>query len=88
MGAVQLSPEELEEILDRAARRGARAALQELGLHDESAPKDLEELRSLISSWRETRKAIWSTMVKWATMATLGFISFAIWMAFKGEVNK
>ena len=88
MGSVQLSPEELEEILDRAAKRGARAALQELGLHDESAPKDLEELRSLISSWRETRKAIWNTIVKWATMAILGFISVAVWMAFKGEVNK
>lgn len=88
MGSVQLSPEELEEILDRAARRGARAALQELGLHDESAPKDLEELRSLISSWRETRKAIWNTIIKWATMAILGFISVAVWMALKGEVNK
>lgn len=88
MGNVQLTTEQLEEMLDRAAKKGAHAALRELGLHDDSAPQDIEELRGLLSSWRETRKAIWSTVVKMATTATLIFIAGAVWMSFKDKVGQ
>jgi hypothetical protein len=57
MGNVTLTPEELEALLDRSAKKGARAALEELGLHDDSAAKDIEDIRELLASWRETRKA-------------------------------
>lgn len=80
MGNVQVTPEEFEAMLDRAAKRGARAALEELGLHDEHAGKDLDELRSLLSSWRDTKKAMWSTIIKTVTTAFLVFISGAVWM--------
>jgi len=33
----QLTPEELEAMLDRAAKKGASEALRSLGLHDEGA---------------------------------------------------
>ena len=88
MGNVQMTPEELEELLDRAAKRGAHAALKELGLHDDNAPHDLDELRALLSSWRETRKAIWSTMIKMATTAVLLFIAGAVWVSFKDKVGQ
>lgn len=88
MGNVQLSPEELEAMLDRAAKRGAHAALRELGLHDDNAPQDIDELRGLLSSWRETRRAIWSTTVKMVTTATLIFIAGAVWMSFKDKVGQ
>ena len=78
MGSVQLTPEELEAMLDRAAKKGARAALEELGLHDEQAEKDLDELRSLLASWRDTKKAMWSTVVKVVTTAVLVFIAGAV----------
>jgi hypothetical protein len=61
MGNVTMTPEEFEAMLDRAAKKGARAALEELGLHDQNAEKDLEEIRNLLTSWRDTKKAIWST---------------------------
>ena len=32
---MSISPEELEDMLDRAAKRGAKAALREVGLHDD-----------------------------------------------------
>lgn len=87
MGNVQLTSEELEAMLDRAAKRGAHAALKELGLHDDNAPQDIDELRGLLSSWRETRKAVWFTVVKIATTATLIFIAGAVWMSFKDKVG-
>ena len=86
MGNVQLTHEELEAMLDRAARRGAKAALEELGLHDDNAPRDLEELRDILSAWRETRSAIWSTVVKMGTTAILSFIAFAVWMYTKDTI--
>jgi hypothetical protein len=78
MGNVTMTPEEFEAMLDRAAKKGARAALEELGLHDQNAEKDLEELRSLLSSWRDTKKAMWSTVVKVVTTAVLIFIAGAV----------
>ena len=78
MGNVNMTPEELEAMLDRAAKKGARAALEELGLHDQNAEKDLEELRSLLSSWRETKRAMWSTIVKVVTTAILFFMAGAV----------
>ena len=41
MSEVNLSPEELEEMLDRAARRGAKEALRSIGLLDDTAQKDI-----------------------------------------------
>ena len=73
-----MTPEELEAMLDRAAKKGARAALEELGLHDDNAEKDLDDLRSLLSSWRETKKAMWSTVVKVITTAILLFLVGAV----------
>ena len=78
MGNVNMTPEELEAMLDRAAKKGARAALEELGLHDQNAEKDLEEIRNLLTSWRDTKKAIWSTVVKVVTVAILTFIAGAV----------
>ena len=78
MGNVNMTPEEFEAMLDRAAKKGARAALEELGLHDQNAEKDLEDLRSLLSAWRDTKKAMWTTTVKVATTAVLFFMAGAV----------
>lgn len=80
MGNTTLTPEELEAMLDRAARRGAREVLHQLGLHDETAAEDLREMRNLLDSWRETRKSIWNTLVKLTTIAIITFIAGAVWM--------
>lgn len=80
MSEVNLSPEELEEMLDRVAKRGAKEALRSIGLLDDSAHKDMVELRSLLEAWRDTRKSIWSTLVKLSTVGILTFIAGAVWM--------
>ena len=79
----QLTPEELEAMLDRAAKKGATEALRSLGLQDEDAAGDIRDMRSLIDAWRMTKKSIWSTTVKLGTVAILTFIATAVWMSFK-----
>jgi len=78
-----LTPEQIEEMLDRAAKRGASQALRELGLQDETAATDLREMRSLLDAWRLTKKSIWATTVKMGTVAVISFIAAAVWMSLK-----
>ena len=80
MSEVKLSPEELEDMLDRAARRGAKEALRSIGLLDDDAQKDITEMRSLLEAWRDTRRSIWSTITKLVTVGVLTFIAGAVWM--------
>ena len=80
MSEVKLSPDELEAMLDRAARRGAKEALRSIGLLDDDAQRDITEMRSLLEAWRDTRKSIWSTITKLVTVAVLTFIAGAVWM--------
>ena len=80
MSEVHLSPDELEAMLDRAARRGAKEALASIGLLDDNAHKDMTEMRSLLEAWRDTRKSIWTTVIRLITVAVLTFIAGAVWM--------
>ena len=81
MSELKLSSEELEAMLDRSAKR----ALESIGLTDENAAKDIQEMRSLLDAWRDTRKSIWNTTVKIFTVAILTFIAGAVWMTLRGK---
>ena len=78
--SINLTPEELEAMLDRAARRGACEALKSLGLQDDDAHKDLHEMRTLLEAYRDTKKSIWNTVVRISTVALLSFIAASVWM--------
>ena len=80
----QLSAELIEEMITRAARRGAKEALESIGLHDEDAGEDMRELRGLLEAWRSTKKTVWSQIVKAMTMATLGALAAGAWLHLKG----
>ena len=80
MGQTIITPEELEDMLDRAARKGAKEALASIGLLDDSAQKDIVEMRSLLEAWRDTRRSIWTTAIKVTTVAVLTFIAGAVYM--------
>jgi len=70
-----MSPDVIEQMIARAAKQGAREALQSVGLHDENAGDDMRELRNLLDAWRSTKKTVWSQVVKAITMAVLGAIA-------------
>jgi 2-iminoacetate synthase ThiH len=78
--SINLTPEELEAMLDRAARRGAKEALKSLGLQDDDAHKDLLEMRTLLEAYRDTKKSIWQTVVRISTVALLSFVAASVWM--------
>lgn len=80
MGQTTITNEELEAMLDRAARKGAKEALASIGLLDDSAQRDITEMRSLLEAWRDTRKSIWNTVTKVVTVSILTFIAGAVWM--------
>lgn len=79
-----MSAEVIEEMITRAAKRGAKEALESIGLHDEGAGDDMRELRGLLEAWRSTKKTVWSQIIKAATMATLGALMAGAWLQFKG----
>lgn len=80
MGQTTITNEELEAMLDRAARKGAKQALASIGLLDDSAQKDITEMRSLLEAWRDTRRSVWNTVTKVITVSILTFIAGAVWM--------
>ena len=80
MSDIKLTSDELEAMLDRAARREAKEALRSIGLLDDDAHKDITEMRSLLEAWRDTRKSVWSTVTRLVTVAVLTFIAGAVWM--------
>lgn len=79
----ELTPEQ-DAIIERAAERGARKALADLGLHDEAARDDVREIRTLLAAWRDARRTIWHTLVKAVTMLTLGLIALGAWHKWGG----
>jgi 2-iminoacetate synthase ThiH len=79
-----MSPEVIEKMIARAAKQGAREALQSVGLHDENAGEDMKELRNLLDAWRSTKKTVWSQIVKATTMAVLGAIVVGAFFQLKG----
>jgi len=79
-----MSSDVIEDMITRAARRGAKEALESIGLHDENAGDDMKELRNLLDAWRSTKKTVWSQVVKAVTMATLGAIAAGAFLQIKG----
>jgi hypothetical protein len=66
--------DDMEAMLERAAQRGATEALKRLGLDDDTAPKDMAELRSLLSAWRDMRREFFLTLTRWLTVFVLGIL--------------
>ena len=66
-----LRREDFEDLLDRAAERGAERVLAHLGLENGHAAKDIRELRDLLEAWRDARRTAWQTAVKVITTGVL-----------------
>ena len=62
-----LRKEDFDDLLDRAAERGAERVLAHLGLENGHAARDIRELRDLLDAWRDARHTAWQTTVKLIT---------------------
>ena len=68
---ITLRPEDLDDLLTRAAERGAERCLAHLGLENGHAARDIRELRDLLEAWRDARRTAWQTVLKVATTGIL-----------------
>ena len=68
---LHLRPDDLDELLTRAAEKGAERALAALGLENGHAAKDIRDLRGLIEAWRQARQTAWQTLIKLLTTGVL-----------------
>ena len=71
---ITLRPEDLDDLLTRAAERGAERCLAHLGLENGHAARDIRELRDLLEAWRDARRTAWQTVIKVATTGILAIL--------------
>ncbi len=81
---ITLPHEEFEELLERAAERGAGRILTYLGLENGKAAHDIRELRNLLDAWRDARRTAWRTVIKLATTGVL--VSLLLGAAIKFKI--
>ncbi|MBH5321559.1 DUF6127 family protein [Aurantiacibacter sediminis] len=55
----------LRAIVEEASEVGARRAVEKLGLGDDDAQEDLDELRDLLGAWRTAKASAWKAAVDW-----------------------
>lgn len=77
---IRVEQSDLEQMLERAAEEGAKRALARVGLHDEKAGDDLNDLRKLLDSWRQAKRSVLDSVIKAVTKAVL--IAMAVGVAF------
>ena len=61
---VTMPQADFEQMLERAAERGARHALHGVGLDGEDAAHDIRELRNLLDAFNEAKKTAGLTIIK------------------------
>jgi len=70
-GFVRMPEDDFEAMLSRAAEKGARKALTDVGLDGPEAAIDVRDLRTLLASLRLARRTAWQTTVRLITTALL-----------------
>ena len=68
---IRLPRNDFENLLEQAACRGARKALQEVGLADETAANDIRTLRGLAASLKVMQHAFLKTVARWVAIGLL-----------------
>jgi hypothetical protein len=64
----------LRALIEEASEVGAERALAALGLRDEHARRDMDELRELLQAWRDAKQAAWKEVVTWAIRIMLALL--------------
>jgi hypothetical protein len=64
----------LRALIEEASEGGAERALSALGLRDENARRDMDDLRELLRAWRDAKKSAWNAVVTWAVRIVLALL--------------
>ena len=68
----------LRAIVEEASELGANRALDRLGLADAGAQDDIDELRELLSAWRDAKSSAWKAAVDWVVRGMLALLVVAL----------
>ena len=68
----------LRALVEESSQAGARRALAQLGLDDERARRDMDELRELLSAWRDAKRSAARAVVAWAVSVCLALLLIGI----------
>ena len=68
----------LRAIVEESSELGARRVLDRLGLGDPGAQDDLDELRELLSAWRDAKASAWKAAIEWLTRGVLALLLVGI----------
>jgi hypothetical protein len=68
----------LRAIVEESTELGAERGLGRLGLNDETAQDDLDELRELLSAWRAAKASAWKAVVDWLVRAVMAALLVGI----------
>jgi hypothetical protein len=64
----------LRALVEEASQAGATRALGALGLDDPRARRDMDELRELLSAWRDAKRSARQAVVSWAVRVCLALL--------------
>ncbi|QZD91741.1 MULTISPECIES: DUF6127 family protein [Qipengyuania] len=68
----------LRAIVEESSELGARRVLGRLGLDDADAQDDIDELRELLSAWRDAKASAWKAGVEWLVRGVLALLLVGI----------
>ena len=68
----------LRALVEESSQAGARRALGSLGLDDERARRDMDELRELLSAWRDAKRSAWRAVVTWLARLACAMVLIGI----------
>jgi len=68
----------LRAIVEETSELAADRVLTRLGLGDAEAQDDLNELRELLSAWRDAKTSAWKAFIEWAIRAVLALLLIGI----------
>ncbi|MES2001394.1 MAG: DUF6127 family protein [Pseudomonadota bacterium] len=68
----------LRALVEESSQAGARRALAQLGLDDDRARRDMDELRELLGAWRDAKRSARRAVVAWLTRVALALLLIGI----------
>ena len=79
----------LRAVVEEASEIGARRALKRIGLGDEDAEDDIDELRELLAAWRAAKASAWKAAVEWVVRGVFALllIGIAVRLGFPGMLK-
>ena len=68
----------LRAIIEESSELGADRVLTRLGLSDEGAQGDIDELRELLQAWRDAKASAWRAVIDWVVRGLLALLLIGI----------